>query len=124
MRSTQSKDGIRKVNLQEAYNGSYYTITGAGGDLKAWVEGYNKMLAEQKIGRHREWFTAKGKEINTQYGLTGRNAFKARLSFLFFPLDDLDIGKLAIFKLRMGDRWFDDIVDNSRRHQREMEGRA
>ena len=32
---------IAKANLREAYNGSYYTILGAGGDLQEWVDGYN-----------------------------------------------------------------------------------
>ena len=42
---------IAKANLQEAYNGSYYTILGAGGDLQEWVDGYNQMLAEEGIGK-------------------------------------------------------------------------
>ena len=106
---------IRKVNLQEAYKGSYYTILGAGGDLQEWVAGYEEMLAENEIGKPTAWFYAKGAQVNKEFGLTGREAFKDRLTILFFPLDDLDIGKLAIFKLRMGDRWFDDIIDNSLR---------
>ena len=32
--------------------------------------------------------------------------------FLAFPLDGLNVNKLAILKLQLGDRWFDDIVDN------------
>ena len=32
-------------------------------------------------------------------------------------LDGLDVGKLAIFKLQMGDRWFDDVVDNDLRRE-------
>lgn len=107
--------GIAKVDLQKAYNGSYYTILGAGGDLQEWVDGYNEMLAEEGIGKPTDWFYAKGAQVNKEFGLTGSEAFKARLTILFFPLDGLDIGKLAIFKLRRGDRWFDDIIDNSLR---------
>ena len=110
---------IRKANLQKAYKGSYYTIIGAGGDLQEWVDGYNKMLEEQGIGKPQAWFQATGAQVNKEFGLTGDEAFKARLTILFFPLDGLDIGKLAIFKLKMEDRWFDDIIDNSLRRQRE-----
>ena len=110
---------IAKANLREAYNGSYYTILGAGGDLQEWVDGYNQMLAEEGIGKPKDWFYAKGAQVNKEFGLIGHEAFKARLTILFFPLDGLDIGKLAIFKLKMEDRWFDDIIDNSLRRQRE-----
>ena len=110
---------IAKANLQKAYNGSYYTILGAGGDLQEWVDGYNEMLAEEGIGKPKDWFYAKGAQVNKEFGLIGHEAFKARLTILFFPLDDLDIGKLAIFKLRRGDRWFDDIIDNSLQRLRE-----
>lgn len=114
-----SKKTIAKVNLQEAYKGSYYTIMGAGGDLQEWVDGYEKMLAEQKIGKPKTWFTAKGAAVNKEFCLTGNEAFKTRLTILFFPLDGLDVSRLAIFKLRMGDRWFDDVIDNSLRRLEE-----
>ncbi len=113
---------IQKVDLRAAYKGSYYTIIGAGGDLQEWVDGYNKMLEEQGIGKPQAWFKATGAQVNKEFGLTGNEAFKARLIILFFPLDDLDIGRLAVFKLKMGDRWFDDIIDNSLRRQREAAG--
>ena len=118
MKKSVQGSRIQKANLQEAYKGSYYTIIGAGGDLSEWVDGYEEMLAEKEIGKPKAWFSARGAAVNKEFNLTGREAFKARLTILFFPLDDLDIGKLAIFKLKMGDRWFDDIIDNSLRRLR------
>lgn len=118
MKKSVQDSRIQKANLQEAYKGSYYTIIGAGGDLSEWVDGYEEMLAEKEIGKPKAWFSAKGAQVNKEFGLTGNEAFKARLTILFFPLDDLDIRKLAIFKLRIGDRWFDDIIDNSQRRLR------
>ena len=115
----KSKNTIAKVNLQEAYKGSYYTIIGAGGDLQEWLDGYEKMLAEKEIGKPKAWFSAKGAQVNKEFGLTGNEAFKTRLTILFFPLDGLDVSRLAIFKLRMGDRWFDDVIDNSLRRLEE-----
>ena len=94
-------------------NGSYYTIVGAGGDLNEWVDGYNKLLAEEGIGKPTEWLTFKGDAINSRYNLQGENAFKPDTTFLVFPLNGLNVGKLAMFKLRMEDRWFDDLVANS-----------
>ena len=92
---------MKKVNLQE------------------WVDGYENMLAEKEIGKPVEWFTCKGKDVNAEFELQGNERFKNDLTFLFFPLDGLHIGKLAMFKLGMGDRWFDDVIDNSLRRQRE-----
>lgn len=100
--------------LAEAYNHSYYTIVGAGGDLQKWTNGYQELLDQQGIGRISQWYTFKGKDIDSVFGLEGDDAFKSSLTFLAFPLDGLDVGKLAIFKLRMEDRWFDDIIDNCR----------
>lgn len=36
---------MKTTSHQDAYQGSHYTICGAGGDLNAWVDGYNKLLA-------------------------------------------------------------------------------
>ena len=106
-----------KELLQKAYDGSYYTITGCGGDLEEWKEGYEKMLAAENIGKPAEWIDFTGKDMNTIYNLTGLNAYPEDLHFLAFPLDGLEIGKLAMFKLAMRDRWFDDIVDNNMRRE-------
>ena len=48
------------------------------------------------------------------YNPEGVNKFRPGVNFLAFPLDGLDINKLAILRLQMGDRWFDDMVDNSK----------
>ena len=40
--------------------------------------------------------------------------FKPGLPFLLFPLTDLNTGRLAMFKMMMQDRWFDDIINNMR----------
>lgn len=105
--------------FKNAYAGSYYTITGCGGDLQDWKDGYEKLLQERNIGKPSAWFKFTGRDMNDAYSLTGRNRYPDDLTFLCFPLDGLDIGKLAMFKLIAGDRWFDDIVDNNRRREEE-----
>ena len=112
---------MNKVNLDDAYNGSYYTIVGAGGNLQEWVDGYEKMLSENEIGKPKEWFVCNGRDVNKKYELTGNNRYKSNLIFLFFPLDGLNIRKLAIFKIQMQDRWFDDVVDNNLRRETLLE---
>lgn len=110
---TESTSDVSDL-LDKAYNGSYYTIIGAGGDLQEWKNGYQELLNKENIGTIKEWITFTGSDMNTKYNLTGDNAYPNDLTFLAFPLDGLNIGKLAMFKLRMEDRWFDDIVDNNK----------
>lgn len=101
------------TNLNEAVEGSYYTITGAGGDVNEWVNGYNGMLKEAKIGTPKKWYTFTGKDMNETYSLRGTTEYPEDLTFLAFPLDGLNVGKLAMFKIKNDDRWFDDIVNNN-----------
>jgi len=103
------------IDFDKMYNGSYYTIEGAGGDINEWKEGYQNWFDERGIGKIKEWFMFSGKDVNDYYGFVGKNRYPDDLTILTFPLDDLDIGKLAMFKLQMGDRWFDDIIDNTLR---------
>lgn len=105
--------------FEKAYAGSYYTIIGCGGEIKDWTEGYDKLLQEKGIGKPSKWFQFTGRDMNDEYNLTGNNRYPDDLHFLCFPLDGLDVGKLAIFKIAMCDRWFDDIVDNNRRREKE-----
>ena len=103
--------------FDEAYKGSYYTITGCGGDLSDWMKGYEDLLSKANIGKPVSWHSFSCKDMNEVYCLTGTNRYPDDLTFLCFPLDGLHVGKLAMFKLEMGDRWFDDIVDNNLRRE-------
>lgn len=103
--------------FKEAYDGSYYTITGAGGDLQQWKDGYQELLTKEGIGTITKWIEFTGLDMNRLGRLSGDNAYPSSIKFLAFPLDNLDIGKLAIFKLHMQDRWFDDIIDNNARRE-------
>lgn len=112
----------REATFNAAYNGSYYTILGCAGDLGEWTAGYKELLETRGIGTPKEFITFKGADMNEFYGLTGSNAYNDELTCLMFPLNALDVAKLAIFKLRAGDRWFDDIVDNNQRRQEVING--
>jgi len=107
--------------LREAYKGSYYCIAGAGGDLTEWTQGYNAKLEEEGIGTPVEWFATTGSAVNLfaarqkDAQIIERDQFPLDLTILLFPLDGLNVGRLAYFKLAMEDRWFDDVIDNMRR---------
>ena len=103
---------IENKTLKKAYEGSYYTITGTGSALQEWKDGYNNLLKENGIGEISEWIDFTGKEMNEEFNLVGNDRYQDDLQFLAFSLEGLDVGRLALFKLQMGDRWFDDIVGN------------
>lgn len=104
--------------LSEAFGGSYYTIIGAGEPLDEWVDNYEQLLWDKVDGKPVEWFTTTGEAVNAFAAKTNggeihpRDKFKPELPFLLFPLTDLNVGRLAMFKMAMQDRWFDDIVQN------------
>ena len=110
---------LRKANIKKADKGSMYTIVGAGGNVQEWVNGYHQLLDKAEIGKPVEWFISKGKDVNEEFKLEGVHRFPEDLTFLFFPLDGLNLSELAMFRLRMKDRWFDDLIDNSTRKEDE-----
>lgn len=108
--------------LPEAEAGSYYTICGTADPIADWLEGYEKIMSDLGVGRPQEWFRTTGSEVNSYAKITRARAYEIHphdrfpdeLPILLFSLDGLDVGKLAIMKLRMEDRWFDDIIQNMR----------
>ena len=106
--------------LPEAMDGSYYTIVGIGGSLDEWLSGYEELLLDNEIGKPQEWFTTTGAEVNlyAEHRRCGpihpRDQFRSELLFLLFPLDGLHVGRLAVFRIKMQDRWFDDMIENMR----------
>jgi hypothetical protein len=116
---TEIKKMTSRDELDLAHEGSWYFIAGAGGDLQEWVDGYTGMMREGGIGEPKEWWQASGALVNEYAGanfLEQRgDPFQPDVTCLLFPLIDLDISRLALFKLRMQDRWFDDVIDNMRR---------
>lgn len=106
--------------FKDAYHGSYYTILGCGGDINEWKEGYKKLLNEEGIMDldTSSIIVFNGADLNADLKLHGDNAYPEDLTCMMFPLNNvIHMGKLAMFKLRMEDRWFDDVVDNDLRRE-------
>jgi hypothetical protein len=107
----------KEFDPQKMYNGSFYTITGAGGDIQKWIDGYEENMKENKIGKPKYWVAFTGKEMNDFFKLSENKAYPNGLTFLAFPLTGLNIEKLCIFKAGTEDRWFDDICDSNGSHE-------
>ena len=105
----------KNFDFDTMYRESWYTISGTGGDLEDWINGYQEILDSEDIGKIKKWVTFTGKDMNDFYNLTGKTKYPNNFQFLAFPLKGLNMGKLAMLKMKMKDRWFDDIVDNNNR---------
>ena len=108
---------IKNELFKKAYEGDYYTILGCGGDLEDWKKGYEEMLEREGIGKPESWHKFTGKEYNEEFQTTGTNRYRDDLICLCFPLNSLNEGRLALFRLRTEDRWFRDMVDNDLRRE-------
>ena len=93
---------LRKMNDSEGL-----VLQGCGGDLQEWVDGINDMLTESGILQNDNRFE---KAYSFQNG---------GLTCLLFPFEDvqLDVGKLAIWRLRtredFGSTWLSDYIVNN-----------
>lgn len=93
-------------------NNDALILQGCGGDLSEWVNGISNLLIEEGI-----------LSKNTPFELEDCMSFKnKRLTCLAFPLYekyDINIGKLAIWRLRthdnFGGTWLSDFVVNNMR---------
>lgn len=103
--------------LDKLADSSAFTIIGAGGDLKEWMGGINEMLKTLGIGEVDHFYTFKGDVLNDRFYLRPENRVKKDLTFLCFKIDKLNIGKLAVFKMKFGAAWLDDIIQNRLQHQ-------
>ena len=127
MEKTMEARQVEKADLQKAYEGSYYTIFGAGRtpeERDEWINRYEEDLRKSGIGKPSTWFEVCGKDVNRFAAKEGdqvmyADQFQDDLGVLLFPLDGLKRGALAMFKIQCKDRWFDDVVDNMRRRAKE-----
>lgn len=109
-----------KEQIRELRNKSAFTFAGAGGDLNVWMVGVNDALKNLGINQVTNFYTWEGRVLNEMYGLTGENAYPEDLTFFAFDITEIpmdQIGKLSMWKLQIGARWLDDIIDNDLAHE-------
>lgn len=105
--------------LDEFYEDNSLTFEGASASKENLDFLYNWLKDLGAIGDSTlPIYTYKGNMMNEKYGLTGYNAYSDDLTFLTVRLDDMqDVSAVIIPRFQIGGRWFNDIVDNNRRHE-------
>ncbi len=88
-------------------------ILGAGGELIKWVKGFDKILKEEEIVKGRyNTFNFAARITGNRLGKDGRTD----LVLLFNPKNKINVGKLAMWRIKMGDiSWAEDFVVNYRK---------
>lgn len=109
--------------IRELENNSAFTWEGmaiSDDNLQTIVDDLKK---ETKITLPVIFYTWKGKMFNEMYGLTDKNAYPDDLNFLSIDLDNWsEMGRLPFYKMEVGARWLDDIVDNNKVRQDKIDG--
>ena len=106
-----------KKELDALYNQSALTWEGLSSDeanldaVKDWLNEHRAIIE----GTEPTFHMITGELMNTQYELSGTNAYDDDLTLIAVT----DINQMAIVlpRFEVGGRWFDDIVDNNARRE-------
>lgn len=109
-----------KDKLDELYSSSALTFIGVSAEEES-INGLIDWLKEHsEISEPLPVHIISGKIMNDNYGLTGTNAYKEDLTLISIKLENIkNVNAIAIPRLGVGGRWFDDIVDNNAMKEKE-----
>lgn len=105
LRKETNKD--MKAKFKEFYNKSMFTWEGMSID----EDNLKTIVKELKL-KNPTFYVYSGRQMDGVYGLSGDNAYPSSLTFL-----SIENYYDPMMKMRVGARWFDDIVDNNRRRR-------
>ena len=111
-----------RKQLDKLYNCSALTVIGlqdSDEELKAfgkWIQ------CRTKISQPLPIYIIKGKTMNEEYGLTKENAYPEEINLISVDLNDIEMGsKIILERFSIGRRLFDDIVNNNKWRQNEID---
>lgn len=118
--SVREKEEVQMFRL--FYHTSAFTFEGIDisnkENMKNFKEQFEKIARETGFTEKKMiGYFYKGSSMNKHFKLTGDNAYPDDLTFVSIPNY-----YNPIMKLKMGARWFDDIVDNNSIRQRAIDG--
>lgn len=121
-RTKTNKHPVQQIfsaeDLDALYEDSALTIVGLAEksipDFVDWIEQYTKLRKDCYV------YKISGETMNAYCGNTGDNCYPNDLTIVSVKLSDMeDASTIIIPRFMVGGRWFDDIVDNNRRHESE-----
>lgn len=112
-----------KEQLDELYNGSAFTIEGfdtSEKNIDILLKWFNKFGG---VSNPLDMYIIKGSVMNKEYGLTEDNAYPDNTNIMCIKLKNIkDVMRIVTPRFDIRGRWFDDVVDNNRYRQKEIDG--
>lgn len=103
-------------DLKHLYDTSAFTFVGLMTDDEN-IQLMLDSLKEYGLKDTPDIYVVEGSLMNSYYGLT-KDPYPEDLHIVALPVDQFsDVSRLAIFKMQIGARWFNDIVDNNEYHE-------
>lgn len=111
----------KEEDLDKLYDDSAFTFEGFMVDDENLTKLVNFLKENTEVILPIKIYRISGEMMNSKYGLTEDNAYPDDLNIVSLPLDNWkNLGNLPSYKIQIGARWFDDIVDNNRMRQEEI----
>ena len=108
---------VDSKTLEELVKGSALTFEGLA---ESSFDGFLDWVKDIAGLKTRRLYVTKGKLANSEWGLTGDNAYQDDLNIVSVKLDDMeDWNKIVMARLQVGARWMDDIHDSNIIRERE-----
>lgn len=104
--------------FEKLYNSSALTLEGLDDTDKNLYGFANWIKNLSEISNPLNMYIIKGKQMNEQYGLSGKNKYPAELRIVCVDLKDIkQVDKIIMPRFEINGRWFDDVVDNNVRRE-------
>lgn len=111
----------KEDDLDKLYDDSAFTFEGFMVDDENLTKLVNFLKENTEVILPIKIYRISGEMMNSKYGLTEDNAYPDDLNIVSLPLTNWkNLGNLPSYKIQIGARWFDDIVDNNRMRQEEI----
>ena len=110
-----------RKQLDELYDQSALTFEGLRAEaedicaLENWLRSHDSIIDGEAVAH-----IIKGGFMNRSYDLTGDNAYPNELTIV--SVTGIDQLRIALPRFAVGGRWFDDIVANNERREKEKRG--
>lgn len=104
--------------FEKLYNSNALTLQGLDDTDKNLYSFANWIKNLSEISNPLNMYIIKGKQMNEQYGLSGKNKYPDELRIVCVELKDIkQVDKIIMPRFEINGRWFNDVVDNDVRRE-------
>lgn len=103
-----------KEQFEKLYNSNALTLLGLD-DTEKNLHSFAKWIKNlSEVSNPLNMYIIKGKQMNEQYGLSGKNKYQDEFRIVCVDLEDIkQVHKIIMPRFAINGRWFNDVVDNN-----------